>query len=33
MDICYVETPIGTAEIKGNEAGIKSISVIDIGAG
>lgn len=31
MDICYVETPIGTAEIKGNEAGIKSISVIDNG--
>lgn len=31
MDICYVETPIGTAEIKGNEAGIKSISIIDNG--
>lgn len=31
MDICYVETPIGTTEIKGNEAGIKSISIIDNG--
>ena len=29
MDICYLETPIGVAEIKGDEQGIRSISVLD----
>ncbi len=29
MELAYIATPIGTAEIKGNEAGISSIIILD----
>ena len=31
MDVCYIDTPLGTAEISGDIDGIKSISVLDNG--